>query len=234
VEAAENGKIRVVIVDDQEVIRQAFGMLISHDPTVDLVGSLRDGEEALNKVPMLSPAVVVMDVKMPRLNGIATAHQLRQKQPDLGIILLSAYDDSEYIREFLKEDPKGKAYLLKHTLGTIDELIRTIHDVATGRTVLDPIMVGKLTAQKGIPDGSPLKDLTRRELEVLSLMAKACTNSTVASILYIQPRTVEHHINSIFSKLGIAPETGQHARVQAVLAYLKTSDQVQHEITAPW
>ena len=231
---AGNEKIKVVIVDDQEVIREAFGMLISHEPTVDLVGALSDGEEAIHMVPVLEPQVVVMNVKMPNLNGIAAAQQIREKMPDIGIILLSAYDDSDFIREFLRDDPKGKAYLLKHTLATMDELMRTIHDVAAGRTVLDPIMVEKLTAQKGIPENSPLEDLTRRELEVLSLMAKACTNGTIASILYIQPRTVEHHINSIFSKLGIAPETGQHARVQAVLAYLKATGEAHHEVSTAW
>lgn len=217
--------IRVMIVDDQEVIREAFGMLLASDPSVDLAGAFADGESAIEMVPVLRPHVVIMDVKMPGLNGISAAQRIREAHPEVGIILLSAYDDSEYIREFLKDDPRGKAYLLKHTLGTMNELIRTIHDVATGRTVLDPIMVEKLTAQKGVSENSPLKDLTRRELEVLALMSRACTNSTIASILYIQPRTVEHHINSIFSKLGISPEGGQHARVQAVLAYLKATGQ---------
>lgn len=108
-------------------------------------------------------------------------------------------------------------------------MVRTIHDVASGRTVPDPIMVEKLTSEKGIAENSPLKSLTRRELEVMSLMAKACTNGTIASILYIQPRTVEHHFNSIFSKLNIASEDGQHARVQAVLAYLKATGQTRLE-----
>ncbi len=228
----ELGSIKVLIVDDQEVIREAFGMLLSSDPTVDLVGALSDGESAVKMVPILNPDVVIMDVKMPGINGIAAAQRIRESHPEVGIILLSAYDDSEYIREFLRDDPRGKSYLLKHTLGTMDELSRTIHDVASGRTVLDPIMVEKLTSQKGIAENSPLRTLTRRELEVLSLMAKACTNSTIASILYIQPRTVEHHINSIFSKLGIAPETGQHARVQAVLAFLKATGQARHEMLA--
>lgn len=226
----EGENIKVLIVDDQEVIREAFGMLLASDPTVDLVGVLGDGESAVQMIPVLAPDVVIMDVKMPGLNGIAAAQKIREAHPEVGIILLSAYDDSEYIREFLKDDPRGKSYLLKHTLATMDELIRTIHDVAAGRTVLDPIMVEKLTSQKGISENSPLKDLTRRELEVLSLMAKACTNATIASILYIQPRTVEHHINSIFSKLGIAPENGQHARVQAVLAYLKATGQSRQDI----
>ena len=227
---AQKEKIKVVVVDDQEVIREAFGMLISHEPTIDLVGALSNGEEAVRMVPVLEPEVLVMDVKMPRMNGIVAAQQIRQNEPDIGIILLSAYDDSDYIREFLKDDARGKAYLLKHTLGTMDEMMRTIHDVAAGRTVLDPIMVEKLTAQKGIPETSPLRDLTRRELEVLSLVAKACTNSTIASILFIQPRTVEHHINSIFSKIGISADSGQHARVQAVLSFLKASGQALHEL----
>ena len=220
---SEHASIKVLIVDDQEVIREAFGMLLSTDPTVDLVGALADGESAVRMVPVLDPDVVIMDVKMQGLNGITAAKRIRENHPEVGIILLSAYDDPEYIREFLKDDPRGKSYLLKHTLGTMDELSRTIHDVAAGRTVLDPIMVEKLTSQKGIAENSPLRTLTRRELEVLSLMAKACTNSTIASILYIQPRTVEHHINSIFSKLGISPENGQHARVQAVLGFLKAT-----------
>ena len=218
-----------MIVDDQEVIREAFGMLLDSDSTVDLVGAFSGGEAAIQMIPALNPDVVVMDVKMPGLNGIAAAQRIREAHPEVGIILLSAYDDSEYIREFLKDDPRGKSYLLKHTLGTMDELIRTIHDVSAGRTVLDPIMVEKLTSQKGISENSPLKDLTRRELEVLSLMSKACTNSTIASIPYIQPRTVEHHINSIFSKLGISPENGQHARVQAVLGYLKATGQARQD-----
>ena len=221
-----------MIVDDQEVIREAFGMLLASDPTVNLVGALSDGETAIKMVPVLDPDVVVMDVKMPGLNGIAASAKIRESHPEVGIILLSAYDDSEYIREFLKDDPRGKSYLLKHTLGTMDELIRTVHDVATGRTVLDPIMVEKLTSQRGLAENSPLKSLTRREMEVLSLMAKACTNATIASILYIQPRTVEHHINSIFSKLGIVSEDGQHARVQTVLEYLKATGNFAKEIVA--
>lgn len=231
-ETVELAKIKVMIVDDQEVIREAFGMLLASDPTVDLLGALSDGESAIKMVPVLKPDVVIMDVKMPGIDGIAAAKSIREAYPEVGIILLSAYDDSEYIREFLKDDPRGKSYLLKHTLGRMDELVRTIHDVAAGRTVLDPIMVEKLTSQKGISENSPLRSLTRREIEVMALMAKACTNGTIASILFIQPRTVEHHINSIFSKLSIAPENGQHARVQAVLSYLKATGDVRHEAPA--
>lgn len=227
--ATEVDQIRVIIVDDQEVIRDALGMIISSDESIEVVGTLSDGESAVKMVPVLKPDVVVMDVKMPGLNGIASAQQIRDAYPEVGFVILSSYDDSVFIREFLKDDPRGKAYLLKQTLGTKDELVRTIRDVATGRTVLDPVMVERLTSETGIPDSSPIKSLTRREMEVLSLMATVCTNSRIASILYIQPRTVEHHINSIFGKLGISPDGGQHARVQTVLSYLKATGQTRED-----
>jgi len=222
-------QIKVLVVDDQEIIRNMLEMVLSTNPAITLVGTVADGEDAVDSVTSLSPDVVIMDVRMPGLNGIAAAQQVREASPDVGIILLTAYEESEYIREFLTDDPRGKAYLLKHTLGTVEDLVRTIHDVDAGRTVLDPVMVEKLTESQNTSDGSPLNGLTRRELEVLSLMAKAFTNNAIAKTLYIQPRTVEHHINSIFSKLNVVPEEGQHGRVQAVLAYLDALDQTGQE-----
>jgi DNA-binding NarL/FixJ family response regulator len=220
---AEDGTISVLIVDDQEIIREAFGALIAQDPSITLVGALGDGVEAVEMTPRLKPDVVVMDFKMPRLNGVAAAKQIRAESPGIGIILLSAYDEPEQVQEFFRDDPEGKAYLLKHTLGTVDDLVRTIHDVAAGRTVLDPLVVDMLTSIAGAVEDSPLNDLTKRELEVLSLMAGASSNATIASALCIRRRTVEHHINGIYVKLGIGPESGQHARIHAVLAYLKAA-----------
>jgi len=224
-DTTEISQVKVIIVDDQEVFREAFGMILYTDPSVDLVGVFGDGESAIQMIPALSPDVFMMDVKMLGLNGIAAARGIRENYPEVGIILLSAYaySDRDFMRdfrEFLKDDPRGKSYLLKDALETMDELIRTIHDVAAGRTVLDPIMVERTPSQNGLLENSALKDLTRRELEVLSLMAMPCTNSAIARILDIQPRALEHHIDSIFSKLDIQPEHGQPARLQAVLIYL--------------
>ena len=219
----KNRKTSVVMVDDQEFIREAFSRLLAIDATVNLIGVFSSGEEALDMIPVLKPDVASLDAKMPRVDGIQVSKRIREKYPDIGIILLTGYEDTEIIREFLKDDPRGKAFLLKHTLSTLAELIRTIHDVAVGRTVLDPIIVEKLTEQQSDPKGIFLQELTKREQEVLSLIAKAYTNNTIANILHIQPRTVEHHINSIFGKLGIASENRQHARVQAVLEYQKAT-----------
>ena len=220
---AEDRKISVLIVDDQEIIREAFGALLVKDPSIKLVGTLGDGVEAGEMAPILKPDVIVMDVKMPRLDGISAAKQIREQFPEIGIILLSAFDEPEQVQRFFREDPEGKAYLLKHTLGSVDDLVRTLHDVAVGRTVLDPLVVEKLTSRVGAMEDTVLKDLTKRELEVLSLMASANTNAAIASTLYIQPRTVEHHINSIYAKLGTGPEGDQHARIRSILAYLNVA-----------
>lgn len=220
---AEDRKISVLIVDDQEIIREAFGALLMQDPSITLVGSLGDGAEAVEMAPILKPDVIVMDVKMPRLDGVSAAKQIREQCPEIGIILLSAFDEPEQVQEFFIGDPGGKAYLLKHTLGSIDDLVRTIHDVAVGRTVLDPLVVEKLTSKAGAMGDTVLGDLTKRELEVLSLMAGANTNAAIANSLLIQPRTVEHHINSIYAKLGTGPEGDQHARIHAILAYLEAA-----------
>ena len=216
--ATRVNRTRVLIVDDQEIVREAFAMLLSGDPTLEVVGTSADGEAAVEMASALRPDVVVMDVRMPRLNGVDAARRMREWDPDIGVILLSAYLDYPSIRDFLGDDRRGKSYLLKNTLGATDELVRTVHTVAAGGAVLDPIIEDGLSSQN---DGSnrALDTLTTRELEVLELMAEARTNNSIASNLNIQPRTVEHHISSIFSKLGFAPDMGHHPRVHAVLAY---------------
>ena len=225
-------QIKVIFVDDQEVFRESFRMLLSNEPTVDLVGTLATGESAVMMVPVLRPDVVIMDVKMTGLDGITAAQRIRDIYPEVGIIMFTAYSDSRHIWEFLRDDPRGKAYLLKSTLGTFDELVRTIHDVDAGRTVFDPTMIGRLGSHRENRGNMLLGSLTKRELEVLSLVATACTNTTIASILFIHPRTVQHHINGIFNKLGLGtgPETGQQPRLQAVLAYLEATGQMRHEM----
>ncbi len=213
-------QIRVIMADDQEFVREAFEMLVSVNPTLDLAGVFRDGAQAANMASVLKPDVAILDLKMPVMDGLEASRLIREREPEIGIILLTSYGEPETIREFLRDSPRGKAYLLKHTLNTMDELIRTIHDVAAGRAVIDPLMVQRLTTHKTLVENSPIKELTKRELEVIALMAQACTNNTIASVLHIEPRTVEHHINSIFSKLVISSKNRQHARVKAVLTYL--------------
>jgi DNA-binding NarL/FixJ family response regulator len=223
---------RVLIADGHELMRESLSLLLGREESVEVVGAVGDGEAALSAADSTRPDAVILDIG-PRINGIEVSGQLRERQPDAGIILISSHDRAEYMKEFLKDDSAGKAYLLKTTLNSTRDLVRTIQDVCVGRTVLDPAMVSKLTTSTNVRVGSELKGLTNRELQVLALMSKAHSNRAIAEILFIQPRTVEHHISSILAKLGFNADGEYHGRVHAVLTYLDATGQLPlaaHEI----
>jgi DNA-binding NarL/FixJ family response regulator len=215
------------MVDDHELMRQAYGMLLNTDPDIQIVGFAGDGQEALGMVDRLDPTVVIMDGRMPRLNGVDAAKIIRDKHPDMAIVLLSAFDDDEFVREFLKGDVKGKAYLLKQSLDSLADLVQAVKDVAEGKTYLASEIVAKLAGTQNNRESQFLSELTDREREVLDCMARGLSNSAIAEELYIQPRTVERHIGSIFSKMRLQPQPKAHARVQAVLAYLQDSGRLK-------
>lgn len=224
----------VLIADGHEMMRESLSMILGRDSAVRVVGVAADGQAAVAMCAAIHPDVVILDIGLPRLNGIEAGRQIRGASPATGLVLLSVHDRAEYMKEFLKDDSVGKAFLLKGNLSSTRDLVRTIQDVAVGRTVLDPTMVTKLTTNQNVKVGSRLKGLTNRELQVLALMARAHSNKAVADILYIQPRTVEHHISSILAKLGFNSDGDTHGRVHAVLTYLDATGQLplkQHELT---
>ncbi|MEX0761752.1 MAG: response regulator transcription factor [Dehalococcoidia bacterium] len=222
-----NKPIQVLMVDDHELMRQAYGMLLNTDPQIQIVGFAGDGQEALAMVDKLKPTVVIMDGRMPRLNGVDAARIIRDKHPDTAIVLLSAFDDDEFVREFLKGNVKGKAYLLKQSLQSLGDLVQAVKDVAEGKTYLASEIVAKLAGTQNNRESAFLSELTEREREVLDCMARGLSNSAIAEELFIQPRTVERHIGSIFSKMRLQPQPKAHARVQAVLAYLQDSGRLK-------
>ena len=184
-----------------------------------------NGEEAVKLAQELKPAVAILDVRMPRINGIEAAQKITAELPDTGIVIISHYDDTEYIVELLKDGPEGKAYLMKTSVDDIDQLIRAVEAVADGQTVLDPLIVQRLAKISAAQSGSPLSDLTDREREVLSLMAEGYTNAAIAQKLVVEERTVENHTNSIYAKLDLTGASGYHRRVQAVLAFVTQGSQ---------
>ena len=151
-----------------------------------------DGDEAVRQAELLNPDVAVLDVRMPKMNGIQVAQKLKELRPDIGVVIISHYDDTEYIVELLKDGPEGKAYLLKTSVDNIDELIRAVEGVAQGQTVLDPIIVQRLAKIQTLQAGSPIAQLTEREKEVLALMAEGYTNAAIAKKLFVEERTVEN------------------------------------------
>jgi DNA-binding NarL/FixJ family response regulator len=160
------------------------------------------------------------------INGLQVARQIRLDWPHTGIVMMSVHDRGEYLKEFLREDPSGKAFLLKNAIRSAKDLLRSIEDVMAGRTVLDPAMITRLTSDDSVRVSGALKNLSPQELQVLGLMARAHSNKSIAVTLFIQPRTVEHHISSILAKLGFTGSGDRHGRVFAILTFLEASGQL--------
>jgi DNA-binding NarL/FixJ family response regulator len=170
-----------------------------------------------------APDVLVTDIRMPPSNtdeGIRAAAALRTSLPSVGVVVLSQYDEPEYAIELLARGAAGRAYLLKDSLITSDDLLHAIQEVVAGRSVIDPQVVEGLVTARNRFDGSPLQRLSPRELEVLSQMAQGSSNDAIAAALFISVRVVEKHISAIFAKLALSEETDVHRRVKAVLIYL--------------
>jgi DNA-binding NarL/FixJ family response regulator len=170
-----------------------------------------------------APDVVVTDIRMPPTNtdeGIQAAEGFRESNPNLGVVVLSQYDEPEYALKLLSRGAAGRAYLLKDRLFDAAELLRAIREVAAGGSVIDSQVVEGLVAARNRFAISPLRELSPRELDVLSQMAQGKNNEAIAESLFISLRVVEKHINAIFSKLGLGEEADVHRRVKAVLIYL--------------
>ena len=212
-------KLRVIVADDAQFMRVAYKRILESHDHIEVVGMAADGAEALQQAELLSPDVAILDIRMPKMNGIEVAQKIKAAHADVGIVIISHYDDTEYIVELLKDGPEGKAYLLKTSVDNIDELTRAVEMVAQGQTVLDPVIVQRLAKIQTLQADSPLALLTEREKEVLTLMAEGYTNAAIAKKLFVEERTVENHTNSIYAKLDLQ-STGYHRRVQAVLSFV--------------
>jgi DNA-binding NarL/FixJ family response regulator len=172
--------------------------------------------------------VVVTDIRMPptgKDEGIRAANELRERYPDMGVVVLSQHSDPAYALGFLERGSKGRAYLLKERVSDLDQLAEAIREVSRGGSVIDPEVVDALVAARSRAADSPMRTLTPRETEILAEMAKGKNNAAVAAALILSERAVEKHINSIFSKLGLSQEQDVHRRVKAVLLFLSSQPQ---------
>jgi DNA-binding NarL/FixJ family response regulator len=167
---------------------------------------------------------VLTDIRMPPTNtseGIDAARRIRAAHPEIGVVVLSQFAEEEYAYDLLKDGAGGLGYLLKERVADVDELVRALHEVVRGGSVLDPKVVEALVAAKDRAEHSPLSEVTEREREVLEQMAQGKNNAAIARTLFLTERAVEKHINSLFSKLRLREEPDVHRRVMAVLAFLR-------------
>jgi DNA-binding NarL/FixJ family response regulator len=215
--------LSVVLAEDSYLMREGVSRLIETDQGMTLVATSHDLESLQAAVAEHLPDVVVTDIRMPPTNtdeGIQAAEGFRDSHPNLGVVVLSQYDEPEYALKLLSRGAAGRAYLLKDRLFDAAALLHAIREVAAGGSVIDPQVVEGLVAARNRFAMSPLRELSPRELEVLFQMAQGKNNDSIAEALFISVRVVEKHINAIFSKLSLGEEGDAHRRVKAVLIYL--------------
>lgn len=215
-------RIRVVIAEDSILLREGLVRLLG-EAGFDVVGAVGSGEDLLRIAGETRPDVAIVDIRMPPTHtdeGLRAAAALRGRYGDaIGVLVLSQYVEVAYADQLIENDARGTGYLLKDRVADVAEIADAVRRVARGGSVIDPSLVAQLLRRRRRPD--PLVDLTERETEVLGLMAEGRSNAAVADRLVISMKTVETHIASIFSKLGLEPEPDDHRRVLAVLAYLR-------------
>jgi DNA-binding NarL/FixJ family response regulator len=210
-----------VIADDSVLLREGVVRILA-EAGFEVVGQAGNADELMLKVRSYSPDVAVVDIRMPPTHtdeGLKAAQEIREKHPDVGVLVLSQYIEPAYAMELLADSAEGVGYLLKDRVSDVHEFADAVRRVADGGSALDPAIVSQLVGRRRGDD--PLGELTAREREVLGLMAEGRSNNGIAERLVVTERAVEKHVTSIFSKLKLPAATADHRRVLAVLAYLR-------------
>jgi DNA-binding NarL/FixJ family response regulator len=214
---------RVVVVEDSLIVREGLQQLLAASPSVDVVGAYGDVDAVLHAVERDRPDVVLTDIRMPPSNsdeGIRLADGLRESRPSTGVVVLSQYAEPMYVLALLEHGSDRRGYLLKERIHDRGQLVSAIDSVARGGSVIDPKVVELLVEAKARADRSPLAELTPRERDVLAEIAEGKSNAAIAESLVLSKRAVEKHINSIFTKLGLAASEDVSKRVKATLLFL--------------
>jgi two-component system, NarL family, response regulator LiaR len=202
-------KIRILVVDDHPMIRTGVHSLLENEPDFEVIGESTDGEQAVSMTRELKPDIVVMDIVMPKMNGIEATRYIKSETPSINVLILSAYNDISYILEALENGASG--YVLKDSSG--NELVSAIRAARSGDSVLDPRVTKKLLERvlerphAASPAAQSPVPLTPREVEILALASKGLSNKDIANQLTLSLRTVKAHLTNIFSKMGCGSRT---------------------------
>jgi DNA-binding NarL/FixJ family response regulator len=218
--------IRVVVAEDSLIVREGLQQLLAVSPGVEVVASYGDVQAVLDAVERDQPDVVLTDIRMPPSHtdeGIRLADHLRESRPSTGVVVLSQYAEPPYVLALLEHGSDRRGYLLKERIHDRGQLVSAIDAVARGGSVIDPKIVEVLVVARSRADRSPLAELTPREHDVLAEMAEGKSNAAIAASLVLTKRAVEKHINSIFTKLGLAASEDVSKRVKATLMFLADS-----------
>jgi DNA-binding NarL/FixJ family response regulator len=202
--AGVSGAIRVLLADDQRVVREGLGSLLGMLEGVEVVGAAADGEEVVTRAAELRPDVVLMDLRMPRVDGVEATRRLRERDPDVKILMLTTYADDRSVIDALRAGARG--YLTKDA--GAEEIHRALRQVVEGQAAIDPAVQHHLVeAISSGPADQPVQrlpdGLTPREAEVLALIADGLSNAEIAGRLFVSETTVKSHVNHLFAKTGV-------------------------------
>ena len=205
----EQSVIRLLICDDQDIVCEGLRAMLAPVPQIEVVGVAKNGIEAVDQARRLQPDLVLMDLKMPRMNGIQATKVIREQFPEVRVLVLTTYDADEWVINAIRSGAAG--YLLKDT--PQEELVKAIINTAKGWNPIDPQVAGKIldrvTQQASMPspDQKLISQLSEREQEVLRLLASGLGNSEIAKTLFLSEGTVKNYVSVIFSKLGVTDRT---------------------------
>jgi DNA-binding NarL/FixJ family response regulator len=219
--------LRIIIAEDNYLVREGTRRLLEDSGEVQVLAGVGDGQELLAAVDKLRPDAVLTDIRMPpghQVEGIEAAHTIRQRYPGIGVVVLSQYSDAAYAVHLFRDGTDGLGYLLKASIGELDDIVHALREVSAGRSIVDARVVEQLVDQRIRQARSPLGRLGPRELDVLREMAEGKTNAAIAQDLHLSESAIEKYVNAIFSKLGLSEERKLSRRVAAVLAYLRNLD----------
>jgi len=197
-------KIRVMVTDDQRLMREGLQTILSLEPDIAVVGLAENGKDALDQILSLQPDVVLMDIRMPIMDGVECTRLIKQLHPNVRVLILTTFDDDEYIIEALRNGASG--YILKDLSG--EKLVMAIHDAYRGDSVLQNGIAAKAISHISAPSRMPpTGSLTYREKDVLRLVGKGMSNTEIASNLFISEGTVKNYISNLYSKLELTDRT---------------------------
>ena len=212
--------VKVLIVENEGLFRDMLKISLSSIPNMEIVDAVSDGHAAIQTSSQLQPDVVLMDIELGgEPNGIEAGRTIKSNHPDMGMILLSAHKEREYVSMIASDDLSGWSYVLKQSVTDAGALVRAIEGAACGLVVMDQGVVNSMKPRKG----SDTAGLTPRQQEVLSMMAKGYNNSAIAENLVLGTKSVENYINAIYQELHLGHNGSLHPRVQAVLTYIRDS-----------
>jgi DNA-binding NarL/FixJ family response regulator len=215
--------LRVVIGEDDVLLREGMARLLT-EAGFDVVAQMGDADDFLRRTLAHRPDVAVVDVQMPPRHeddGLRAATELRERLPDMGVLVLSQFYEESYALDLIGERAQGVGYLLKERVADVAVFVDAVERVASGGSAIDPEIVARMLGRRR--SAGPLDELTPREREVLAAMAEGKSNRGIAQDLVVSETAVEKHVTRIFNKLGLGPSSTEHRRVLAVLTYMRNA-----------